>query len=282
MNDPTNPVGGEALPDGEAFGAPEVDEAYGLDHPSGEGPVSGEPSDEMAEIEFDGRRWQVPAPLKAGFMMHADYTRKTQDLAEQRRALEAERTAAEADPGWSEDVARVHALDEALAQYGQVDWAGWHAADPHGAAQAWAQAEQLFAARDHAAHHAEQRAHAAVLEAEGERAWRLEQAEAELARDIEGWSDGLREQLTAYGRAKGFTAEELGEVDDPRAVKVLHLAMIGEQALNERAGARSFARTRPPTQLGGGGYAGSQPSDRQSAEAWMQARQAQLRKKARG
>jgi hypothetical protein len=50
---------------------------------------TGDPSSEFDEIEFDGSRYQVPKPLKDAFMHKSDYTRKTQELANQRRETEA-------------------------------------------------------------------------------------------------------------------------------------------------------------------------------------------------
>lgn len=118
-------------------------------------------------------------------------------------------------------------------------------------------------------------------EDEAERSERLEAAHAELARDIEGWSPELAADIAAWGQARGFTPEELAAVDDPREVKVLHMAMIGERALAEQAHARRFGDFRPPIQVGGHGHAGHLPNDKHSVEAWMQARHSQLRKKAR-
>lgn len=47
--------------------------------------------DELEEMEIEGRRHLIPKVLKGSFLMHADYTRKTQALAAERAALEAER-----------------------------------------------------------------------------------------------------------------------------------------------------------------------------------------------
>lgn len=47
------------------------------------------------EIEHQGQVYRIAAALRSGFLRQADYTRKTQDLALQRRALVAEREALE-------------------------------------------------------------------------------------------------------------------------------------------------------------------------------------------
>lgn len=147
-----------------------------------------------------------------------------------------------------------------------IDWEAWAASDPQGAEAAW----EAFEAQ----------ARQTPPEDDPERAGRLEAARAELERDIEGWSPELAADLAVYGQARGFTAEELAAVEDPREVKILHLAMLGEQALAAQRHEQRFGRFRPPTQVGGRGHPGHL-SDHSSTDAWMQARHTQLRKKAR-
>lgn len=196
MNDATDPVGagGWAAPDGPP-------------HPA-----------DPVEVEFDGRRWEVP------------------------------RAALAPPPGWLPPVGDFEPPDGAFAFDGPESGEAGEADGP---------------------------------EDEAERSARLEAAHAELARDIEGWSPEMAADLAAYAQSKGFSPEELAAVEDPREVKVLHLAMLGEQALAAQAHERAFGRFRPPTTVGGRGHPGHLPEDRQSTDAWMQARSAQLRKKAR-
>src|SRR5579883_48300 len=49
----------------------------------------GEP--DTFEMELDGQVHTLPGALKGAFLRQADYTRKTQELAHHRRALEIER-----------------------------------------------------------------------------------------------------------------------------------------------------------------------------------------------
>src|SRR5215216_3195421 len=48
-------------------------------------------ADEFEDVDFAGKQYRLPKELKSALMMQADYTRKTQDVAEQRKALEGER-----------------------------------------------------------------------------------------------------------------------------------------------------------------------------------------------
>src|SRR5262245_42429371 len=40
--------------------------------------------DELVDVGFGGKSYRLPKELKSALLMHANYTRKTQDLAEQR------------------------------------------------------------------------------------------------------------------------------------------------------------------------------------------------------
>ncbi|MCA6256316.1 MAG: hypothetical protein IM665_14825, partial [Phenylobacterium sp.] len=48
--------------------------------------VEGDDRSDWSEIEVDGEVWLAPPVLKSAFLRQADYTRKTQELAERRRA----------------------------------------------------------------------------------------------------------------------------------------------------------------------------------------------------
>src|ERR1700730_7367382 len=43
---------------------------------------------DLAQLEWDGATYQVPVKLKDAFMRNEDYTRKTQELAEQRKSVD--------------------------------------------------------------------------------------------------------------------------------------------------------------------------------------------------
>lgn len=70
----------------------EPDKLEADDQADDEGKVEEEAPDSTAgptaEIEFDGETYQVPEKLKDAFMMKADYTRKTMEVAEHARAIE--------------------------------------------------------------------------------------------------------------------------------------------------------------------------------------------------
>ena len=58
-----------------------------LDEANPEGEAE-ESEPETTETEIDGVKYTIPAALKDSFLMQGDYTRKTQELAAERKALD--------------------------------------------------------------------------------------------------------------------------------------------------------------------------------------------------
>ena len=78
----------EALPEVEEEIEETTDEPE-LDEDGNPVEEPAEPEEETTEIVKDGKAYKVPAALKDEILMHADYTRKTQEVAELRKSVEA-------------------------------------------------------------------------------------------------------------------------------------------------------------------------------------------------
>lgn len=102
---------------------------FGGDEPVQEAPAE-QVTDDLAEVEWEGAKYQVPAKIKDALMRQDDYTRKTQDLASARRETEAARELAiqrQLDVSFNESVAQesdqLKLIDTYLSQVQKVDWA---------------------------------------------------------------------------------------------------------------------------------------------------------------
>src|SRR3954462_9621136 len=138
----TNPVEGEdnaaaILPD-----AQEVDAGGQHEQPLDQ---EGDPAEEGSEeIEHEGRKYLVPKSLKPLLLMQADYTRKTQEVAEQRRAVQAERQALHQTSQAELDAyARAATLGQHPPQHQQADWVAWHDSDPFASSAATSEYNML-------------------------------------------------------------------------------------------------------------------------------------------
>ena len=276
--------------DGGALPAIEVEDehsgtesdAFDSGNPEDEG-RDDEREEEYAEVERDGRIARIPAWLKPELLMQADYTRKTQELAEARRAIKVERIESQqASEAEVAATANLSLIDRQIGQYMKVDWNAWHDSDPFEAQKAFAQFQLLKDARAQTQEYLGSAREERTFREQQDTARRLEEGAAELARDIKDWSPETAAKLLDFGqRHYGFSREDLDGIDDPRVVKVLHAAFHWEEHQKKHRQAQSHAAaqtTRPAAKVGG---ASPKPGldDRLSAEEWLRRRNEQVRKR---
>jgi hypothetical protein len=72
----------------DQFESPPEPEVEGNEPEAEEVEATPEPSDDDVEVEYDGERFRVPKKLEKAIMQERDYTRKTQEVAEERRRIE--------------------------------------------------------------------------------------------------------------------------------------------------------------------------------------------------
>lgn len=257
-DDATNLGADDGLSFDTGVNAPEAEVDETLDFaPLDEPEEEPSPYEDLEEVSHDGKTFTIPKALKPALMMQADYTRKTQELAYQRRTWEAERAEqAEALSANFAERARLVGLDDSLEQLETLDWRTLEAVDPHQAQVLWAQYNELSQARGEIAAALEQQGWEEALTAQHDHAMRLQDGLDILAQDIEGWSPELAGKLMDFGQTElGFSPDEMSQVMDPRLIKLLHRAYDGAARAfqNQRAhGLAQAQRTSPARTLRGG------------------------------
>ena len=235
QDDVTNPVAdNDVVPAQEVAAQPEPDDYDEADIQEG---VDAE--DEEVEVEREGKKYRVPKALEKELLLQSDYTRKTQALAEQRKAVEAQeamiRQRAEFQETFAKDVAKFHNVQDQLAQYEKVDWNTLRQTNPDQANALFQQYVLLKDQRDNIGRDLSQKQQQRQLEEQQETAKRIEQGRAELAKRIPNWSPEQAKELADFGvKSFGFTPEEIGSIADPRAVEALYYAKIGKQFLDKQ------------------------------------------------
>lgn len=236
---------------------------------------------ELFELEMDGEVHSLPAALKGAFLRQADYTRKTQELAEHRRAMEAERQALSdqrrALRGASSDRVTLHALDAQLEAFQDVDWDSLAEEDPERARDLWESYAETVQLRESFASALSHRESREALEAAREAAEAMAQTGAKLREEIEGWSPEVAAKLVEYGQAFGVTLEELAQMADPRLWKLLHKAWRADQSSGGDVRAAA-SELRPAVTIGGGGPGGGGVRDELGTREWMRRRNQQTAK----
>jgi len=273
------PIDAPAAPE-TAEAAPEAADAPSVPAPD---PAPEPESEEapLAEIEHEGETFRVPAALKGAFLRQSDYTRKTQELAEARRAFEAEQAGIR-EAGDAELAARADllAFDRRLAAMRRIDWESLHRDSPDEARRAELGLRRLADARAQAATSLQNLEQQRTLETQRETARRIEEGRRMLARDIEGWNDALGASLIETGVTDyGFEKAEIETLEDPRMVKVLHDAHLYRQSLAkaEKAQAHVAAQAARPAARVGGSSPPPGLDDRLTTDEWLRRRERQLR-----
>lgn len=298
--DATNPVDVE---DDAVLDAPEVDaESYSDDTDQAEtegAPDEGQPEDDTEEVDWDGEKYRVPKPLKDALLRQADYTRKTQELAEQRRTVEQHFQSltqqAELQQQTLEHRVNLRTVEQQLQQFQNTDWSAYSAnygAEATAAAMAsWQQYRDAKAELEGAIAKTETDFRQI---SERSTANAIAQAEQVLSREIEGWSPQLVTTLAGYAAENfGITPQELRDsvvnpdgTADTRTFKVLarlhkaetELAQLKAQTQKAQQAAKQASVT--PAKAVGQRAGGYKPGldDSLPADEWLRRRNAQLAK----
>jgi len=246
---------------------------------------AGDGADDGFEVEHDGQVYRLPGALQGGFLRQADYTRKTQELAAHRKAMETERAALAAQAAEQRSAsganAQLAALDHELSELRAVDWRAFAAHDARAAQAMWARRQEMSQARDSLAqalaHHADRKR----LQAAQEAAARMAQTGRVLGQEIDGWSPELAGKLVDYAQGHGVTLDELGAADDPRVWKILHCAWQGDQAGRREGAAKAVAQAqtvRPAVTVSGAAAGSGGVRDELATKEWMKRRNEAVRR----
>lgn len=248
---------------------------------------------EYAEVEIDGVTYQVPAELKDGYMMQADYTQKTQSVAEQRK--EAEQIAEQAKVQRQQleqstqavqqnlqQYAVLSNLDSQLNEYANVDWNALNAQDPDAARNHQFHYMQLKEQRDRAYNDIQARERQALQQQQTHIAKRLEESRSVLSREIEGFTPELERQLIDHA-VKSGAAQQVATniIADPVATKLLHKAYMYDQLQAKAAQTRKPPKSnvKPIKTVKGKSPGRKTLADAKSTEEFIAMRNKQLAKK---
>lgn len=279
---------------------PEIDPETGEPRTSEAAPAD----DDHEEVEHDGQKYKLPKALKPLLLMQADYTKKTQELAETRRTADAEiaskreAVAAEAQTLLSEvqaEVGKVHVLKTNIDAFEKVDWdAAWAEAEaaenPARASaevsKAWNQYQRLQGDLKAAESALETKKTDLQKTAEQGLATRMQEVGEALVRDIPGFNREVAAKIMETGKEIGLEPADFNQMDDPRAWKGLHALLTARQEiadlkakLEQKSKATDHAAaqtTTPAKTVSGKTPAATGPSDRQDTPGWIERRNAEV------
>lgn len=199
----------------------------------------------LEELEIDGKKYQVPPDLKPYILRQQDYTRKTQEVAEHKRAVDAQ----------------AQQVNQMAQQYMQGLQITQHVLQqmlpPPPPQQMWDEdpieamrqerAHQAAAQRIHAVRAEQNRAAQALQQRDDEALARAKNETREtLRKEIPGWHDEKKmraelDELSSYLLENGFSQEELQFATDPRAIKLSRKARLYDQIIAQKKTATPIA-----------------------------------------
>jgi hypothetical protein len=198
--------------------------------------------DETVTVLVDGKpveltKAQIAEAHKSG-LRQADYTQKTQELAEKRKAAETETAKArEERQQYAQNLSRNQALLEASLQEQQkTDWHALRESDPVEFLKQW----HLFTERQAALQqtHQQQEALQAQARAEQEQSFKAHIADQrdQLLAKIPEWKDEAKQkagvaEIKSYLQKQGLNEAEINGVTDHRAIVMTRKAMLYDQMI---------------------------------------------------
>jgi hypothetical protein len=225
----------------------EIDADDQEDVAEGEDGEVDEPEAKFAEIEIDGKKYQVPEDLKDGYLMQADYTRKTQETAEIRRQLEARQGEVDQLMETTYQEMNVKAflmnVDQQLEQYRQTDWKALEAEDPLGADSHFRQYQLLKEQREEAVNALGSMTESRKQQLESMTNQRLAETRDFAEKNIPGWNEEVDTKLTSFAVENGFPRETLSQALTPQVYNMLYKAWVGDQTLKRQTAAKSKTGT---------------------------------------
>ena len=218
-------------------------------------------------VKVDGKEVEVTLDeLQKGYSRTQDYTRKTQQIAEMRKATEGELQAIRAERAQYAQLLGALSEQVKAAAEPQVDWDRLYQEDP---IEYVRQREVMR----------ENREKAAAIQAEQQRLAQLSQQEQmqqiqslkakeseKLLEALPTWKDSAKAKaekamLVEFGQKMGFTPQELGNIYDHRVVLALRKAALYDQMQAKRQGIKPVTNNGPrPAKPGAAGRV-SQMSD---------------------
>ncbi len=237
---------------------------------------------ELVEVEFEGKIYQVPPELKNALLRQADYTRKTQEVASLRKAIEAERELLQQSQQQLQqnfnDVIQLAQIDFQLSVFDNVNWSELAKNDPAQSQQMQMSYLKLKEQRDALARQLEQKAAATAYQTQFILSQKLQEEEAKLAKSIPNWSPQTKTELREFAKTIGFTDEEVSSVVDHRLVKLLYYAKAGYNAMQKAKAGVGQVEAKPTSTVKQSPVQAKSP-EKMSMEEFVKWRQQQLKRR---
>ena len=232
-----------------------VDEASSEEQPEvAEGDDEAQPqedtSEDYQEVEYEGEVWQVPPKLAKAIMQERDYTQKTQQLADQRRALELQQKEIvlwneqqKFGASVAEDSRKLELLDEYIKHVESTT--DWKSLTTDEIVRARLELDQLNRQKQELQTTLHGKYQEFQQKQNSERSKIKQELEQHLAKSIPSWSPDTKSAIEKYAQSNGYpemAVQNMSAMDYQIAWK----AMQFDRLQAEKGKAVSKASKAPP------------------------------------
>ena len=193
-------------------------------------------------VRVDGKDVEVSLDeLRAGYSRQADYTRKSQVLAEQRQKADQELAATQQER--QRYISQLEQLqtqsDKQIDEFKNVDWVKLKSEDPM---EYMTKRDQYRELQENKRLIAEEQQNLQIKQQEEMQIQYSEQLAKQqeiMAQRLPDWADPtkgpkLKQAIKTFAMKKGFSEQEVNSLIDARSVDVLHSAMLYENLKNAK------------------------------------------------
>jgi len=226
-------------------------------------------------IKVGGEELEVSIDeLRNGYQRQADYTRKSQALAEQRKETEniqSERMQLDQERQmYANGLRMLQEQQQAkLSEFDSVDWTTLKEEDPHAyiiKKDEFRDAQERLSSAEEQQHYIRQEQEAATKQL---RVKHIKQEYSKLSEVLPEWNNKdstIKQDIRKYATEVGFLPQEIDQLADHRSVLILKKAMEYDRLTKKVAPKKKAVKKVPKVQKPGRGKQKSEAADEQAAK----------------
>ncbi len=207
----------------------ETDELEEVEEESDEVEDEDESEPQRYTVKVDGKEVDVTLDeLQSGYIKQSDYTKKTSELAEQRKAIQQHADAIQQERNYYAQVlgnSKSNA-EAQLEEYKQIDWDTLRQEDSMLFMQRRDEMRDLEKSIDDSQKEQQKLANQAKHYQINKFNHDVEQGRQKLLEIMPDWNDKTSKEVREFGLGMGFTSDELSGITDHKSMAVLRKAMM--------------------------------------------------------
>ncbi len=208
-----------------------------------------ESEDKLEEVEYEGKKYELPPEISKALLRQADYSKKMNDLGAQAKdytqRIETADKLIKGAETYAKALAQVSVLEDQIKQFDAVDFDALEVSDPARASILALKLMRLQNARDKAMDGSkaiDRELSEANAKAMGDKRDDMVKA---LSKDLPGWGDELGTKITAYAQKQGYTVQDIQSVTDAKWVIAMDKARRYDAMQESKAAVKAKAKDAP-------------------------------------